>query len=177
MDKLKLKLNNDIVEITQDDNGRYCLNDLFKASGASRSKAPVQFLRWKQSGVEVVNLNGVNPHHLPEDFESYVIVTGKGRGSKTFAPLKVVYKYAAFISKDFENAVYDAFTKLTTGNMQEAANIASSVALTPEVIAKYEQRHRQLMDLLKEKYPDNNHIYTNINRLLSKVATAYTPKS
>lgn len=175
-DKLTLKLNDQIVEITMDDNGRYSLNDLFRASGESRSKAPVQFLRWKQSGVEVVNLNDVNPHRLPEDFDSYVIVAGKGRGSKTFAPLKVVYKYAAFISKDFENAVYDAFTKLTTGDVTEAANIASAVTLTPEIINQCDKACDKLRQVIQTKVTDNKYMYNNLFRIIGKASTGYTPK-
>lgn len=175
-DKLTLKLKDKVVEITMDDNGRYCLNDLFKASEATMSKKPNEFFRHKHCDIELINLNSGISRPLPEDFDSYAILTGKGRGSKTFAPLKVVYKYASFISKDFENAVYDAFTKLTIGDAQEAANIASSVTLTPEIIAKYQKRYRKLMSLISEKYPDNKYIHSNINRLIGKAVTGYTPK-
>ena len=43
MDKMILTLGETTVEIEMDDNGRYCLNDLYKASSAKRSKAPQQF--------------------------------------------------------------------------------------------------------------------------------------
>lgn len=130
-DKLKLKLNGTVVEITQDDNGRYCLNDLFKASDATMSKKPNEFFRHNHCDIELIKLNSGISRHLPDNFDSYAILVGKGRGSKTFAPLDVVYKYAAFISKEFEKAVFKAFTSLTTGNVQEAANIASEYTLTP----------------------------------------------
>lgn len=175
-DKLTLKLNDTVVEIEMDDNGRYCLNNLFKASGATMSKKPNEFFRYKHCDVELINLNSGISHPLPEDFESYALLTGKGRGSKTFAPLKVVYKYAAWVSKDFEDAVYSAFTSLTKGEVKEAANIASSVTITPEIIARYEKLHGKLSSLLKEKYPTNRYVYSNIYRLLGKVATGYTPK-
>lgn len=176
MDKLKLKINGKIVEVTQDDNGRYCLNDLFRSSGETQAKKPSEFLRFKGSDLIVVNLNSGESRQLPEDFDTYVILSGKGRGSKTFAPLKIVYKYASFVSKDFENAVYSAFTELSKGNTEKAANIASENTLTPEIIARYEKIHNKLLSLLKEKYPGNKFIYSNIHKLLGKVISGYTPK-
>jgi len=138
MDKLTLKLNDKLVTIEMDDNGRYCLNDIYKASGSDRNKRTGNFLRNTSTSVEVVDMNKrLKNEPLPEDFKSYVVLTGKGRGSKTFAPLGIVYEYAAWISKEFKKAIYSAFTELTIGNVTEAANIASSVALTPEIISRY----------------------------------------
>lgn len=176
-DKLVLKLNEQIVEIEQDDNGRYNLNDLYRASGSDRNKRTANFLRNKNCNVLVVDLNKrLRNEPLPEDFDSYVILTGRGRGSKTFAPLKVVYKYAAFISKDFENAVYDAFTKLTTGNVQEASSIASSVTITPEIINKHNQLRKKLQETIQEVYGTKKHWFTNYFRLITKTVTGFTPK-
>lgn len=175
-DKLSLKLNDKIVEVTMDDNGRYCLNDLFKASGATMSKKPNEFFRHKASDVSLVKLTAGNPALLPEDFESYAVMVGKGRGSKTFAPLKVVYKYASFISKEFENAVYDAFTKLTTGDVKEAANIASEYTLTPEIISKCDKACDKLRQVIQSRVPDNKYMYSNLFRIIGKASTGYTPK-
>lgn len=176
-DKLTLKLNDNIVEITMDDNGRYCLNDLFKASGAKMSKKPNEFFRHKHCDVEIIKLNSGISRPLPDDFESYVVLTGKGRGSKTFAPLKVVYKYAAFISKEFEDAVFSAFTALSKGNVQEAANIASSVALTPEIIAKQQKVQKALTETIQQVYGADSKRYIHYFRLVSKAVTGYTPKN
>ena len=176
-DKLTLKLNDKTVEVTMDDNGRYCLNDLYRASGSDRNKRTANFLRSNKASVEVVDLNKrLKNEPFPEDYDSYVVLTGKGRGSKTFAPLEVVYKYAAFISKDFEKAVFKAFTKLSTGDVQEAANIASSVTITPEIIAKHEKLRAKLASTIKDVYGNNHHKYINYFRLIGKVVTGYTPK-
>ena len=177
MGKLTVKLNDKLVSVEMDDSGRYCLNDIYKASGVGAPFKPVQYLRYKRSGVEVVNLNnGGNSHQLPEDFDSYVVVTGKGRGSKTFAPLKVVYKYAGWVSKDFEDAVYSAFTEISKGNVTEAANIASSVTLTPEIISRYEKLEKALQNTIASTYPESPHIHSNFFRVITKAATGYTPK-
>ena len=199
-DKLTLKLKDKIVEVTMDDNGRYCLNDLYKASGSNRSKAPQQFLR-SQKELEVFQTwksdKGLNvpcevtgeknltseackddkqQNAVCENFDSYVVQTKVNRATKTFASRKVVFKYTMFIDKGFYEAVVEAFDKLSTGDVQEAANIASSVTLTPEIIAKYQKRYHKLMSLISEKYPDNKYIHSNINRLIGKAVTGYTPK-
>ena len=177
MDKLTLKLDGKAVEVMQDDNGRYCLNDIFRASGSEPKNEPWRWLRTK-SAPDAVDLTGTKSGgcELPDDFDSYVIKVKLNRATVTFAPIKVVYKYAAWISKEFEDAVYSAFTELTKGNVKEAADIASSVTITPEIIARYEYLQGKLGKLLKEKYPDNQHIYSNIYRLLGKVVSGYTPK-
>lgn len=174
-DTLKLKLNDRVVEISYDDNGRYSLNDIHKAAASPEDKKPAAFLRHRGKDVERVRINGVKSPHFPEDFNSYVVVTGSGRGSATFAPLAVVYRYAAFISKDFENAVYSAFSELSKGNIQEAAAIVESVAVPPELIAKYEKLRVRLNEVVKEKYEPDPHALSNFNRLAVKAATGYSP--
>ena len=174
-DTLKLKLNNQIVEIGYDDNGRYSLNDLHKAASSPEDKKPSAFLRYRGKDVERVQVNGGISPHFPEDFNSYVVVTGKGRGAATYAPLPIVYRYAAFISKEFEDAVYAAFTELSKGNVQEAASIAESVAVPPELISKYNKTRTRLNEVVKEVYESDPHALSNFNRLAVKAATGYSP--
>jgi len=180
MDKLTLKLDGKAVEVMQDDNGRYCLNDIFRASGVTQTKKPSEWLRFKGDDMKKVKAWESDKAGFPTisemDFDTYVVQTKLNRATVTFAPLKVVYKYAAWISKEFEDAVYSAFTELTKGNVKEAADIASSVTITPEIIARYEYLQAKLNKLLKERYPDNQYIYSNIYRLLGKVVSGYTPK-
>jgi len=64
MDNMILKLDDTIVEVQMDDNGRYCLNDIYKASGKGDSNKPAKWLRSKMCGVSVVNLNGTNLSRL-----------------------------------------------------------------------------------------------------------------
>ena len=188
-DKLNLKLGDKVVEVTMDDNGRYSLNDIFRASGSLEKKKPYRFLNdskrdmkviktWENKGREILTCQTSDKDgksHL-SDFDSYVVQTKINRATVTFAPLEVVYKYAAFISKDFEKAVFKAFTKLSTGDVQEAANIASSVTITPEIIAKHEKLRANLASTIKDVYGNNHHKYINYFRLIGKVVTGYTPK-
>ena len=177
MDKLNLKLNEQIVEITQDDNGRYCLNDLYKASGSNDSKKPVKFLR-SQKELEVFQTwkSDKGPDVPCENFDSYVVQTKVNRATKTFASRKVVLKYAMFIDKSFYEAVVEAFDKLTTGDVQEAANIASEYTLTPEIISKCDKACRNLRKVIKSKVPYDQYMYNNLFRIIGKASTGYTPK-
>ena len=177
-DKLTLKLTDQIVEVAMDDNGRYSLNDLFKASGGTDKNKPYRFLKDTNRGIKVFkSWEMTGEENLTcEDFDKYVIQTKINRATVTFAPLKVVYKYAAFISKDFENAVYDAFTKLTTGDVTEAANIASAVTLTPEIINQCDKACDKLRQVIQTKVTDNKHMYNNLFRIIGKASTGYTPK-
>jgi len=177
MDKLTVKLNDKLISVEMDDSGRYCLNDIYKASGSDRNKRTGNFLRNASTSMEVVDLNKwLENEPFPEDFKSYVVITGKGRGSKTFAPLEIVYEYAAWISKEFKKAVYSAFTELSTGNVTEAASIASSITLTPEIISRYEKLEKALQNTIASVYPESPHMHSNFFRVITKAATGYTPK-
>lgn len=174
-DKLVLKLNDQVVEIEQDDNGRYCLNDLYKVSGGDDSKKPSKWLRY-QKDLEVINLESGLKVLIPDDFDSYIIKVGKARATKTFGSRKTVLKYAMFIDKDFYESVVTAFDKLVTGDVQEAANIASSVTITPEIINKHDQLRKKLQQTIQEVYGTKKHWFSNYFRLIAKTVTGFTPK-
>lgn len=174
MDKLTVKLNDKLVTVEMYDNGRYCLNDIYIASGAGESKKPVKFLRGA-SGIDVVDINkGQNvPCQSPD---SHVVRFKVGRATKTFGSLNTVLKYAMFIDKDFYKSAVKAFEHLTTGNVTEAASIASSITLTPEIISRYEKLEKALQATIASVYPDKPHMHSNFFRVITKAATGYTPK-
>ena len=94
--KLYIKLNNQILQIDQDNNRLYCLNDLYKASGGDDSKKPSKWLRYKK-WLEVVDPESKTVIKDCDDLDSFVTVTGKGRGSKTFGSFKTAVKYLNFL--------------------------------------------------------------------------------
>lgn len=97
-DKLTLKLGDTLVNVEMDDNGRYSLNDVFKASGASMTKKPSEFLRNKRTNITVIDLREDRPiTPYPENIDSYVVISGKGRGSRTTAPYKTTVAYLYFV--------------------------------------------------------------------------------
>ena len=121
-DKLTLKLNDKTVEVTMDDNGRYCLNDLYRASGSDRNKRTANFLRSNKASKTGDNKKPTkylrkNVGHVMTKqgtetdtcvVEPEVVITGKGRGSKTFASRRVFDEYAKFLGLvKIDDVTYD----------------------------------------------------------------------
>lgn len=79
-DKLVLKLNDQVVEIEQDDNGRYCLNDLYRSViDEHGNKKPSKFLRYKKNNCHQYRPSGV------------------GRNTKTWVDTSTLYSYLCFL--------------------------------------------------------------------------------
>lgn len=100
------------TKIKQDGQGRYCLNDLHKASGGNPIHAPSQFLRLKgtKEFIAVLDSHNANMHSAVE------IING-GVNQGCYASEKLVYKYAAWINPEFEVKVYDTFDKVVKGEL------------------------------------------------------------
>lgn len=103
----------DDTKIKQDSQGRYCLNDLHRASGGNPIHAPSQFLRLKgtKDFVSVLDNHNANLHSALE------IING-GTNQGCYAVEKLVYKYAAWINTEFEVKVYDTFDKVVKGKLR-----------------------------------------------------------
>ncbi|MDE1188220.1 MAG: KilA-N domain-containing protein [Pantoea sp.] len=92
----------DGVSVRQDNEGRYCLNDLHKAAGGERRNDPHDWMRLKQTKdlVELLSDTGI---------PVTVIKGGKNQG--TFVSKELVYSFAMWISPEFSLKVirtYDA---------------------------------------------------------------------
>jgi hypothetical protein len=111
------------VEIPLDDEGRYNLNALHKASGKDPSKAPTQWFRWGPA------------QDFIEEVKSHCASTQTGTKSTTYEPLKVVnggsnpgtfaheliaVEYAGWISPKFRILVNQTFIDYRTGKLVPA---------------------------------------------------------
>jgi deoxycytidine triphosphate deaminase len=114
-------VNNEIVEIRRDEEGRVNMNDLFKASGKGASKKPVHFFKNKKTKRLLSSLE--------ETVRIPTVVSTEGRGGSTYAHEDVVLAYAAWIDADFyanvartfgHAAVIEAFTALANNNVKKA---------------------------------------------------------
>lgn len=103
----------DNTEIRQDGQGRYCLNDLHRASGGNPIHAPSQFLRLKGTKEFVAILDKHNA-----DLHSALEINNGGINQGCYACEKLVYKYAAWINPEFEVKVYEIFDKVLKGEFQ-----------------------------------------------------------
>jgi hypothetical protein len=114
--------------IRQDEDGRYCLNDLHKASGDDKKHFPAYFLRNQQTKdlIEVIeaekddmqiciskNSNSANSHSSKnnhyENSHSAVKVINGGNSKGTYVVKELVYSYAMWISAKFHLMVIRAY--------------------------------------------------------------------
>ena len=106
--------------IRQDEDGRYCLNDLHKASGGEDRHKPKYWTGLIQTKelVQEVCKGGITP--LDEKQVITTIHGGNNRG--TFAAKELVYSYAMWISAKFHLMViraYDAMVMQTKINTRQ----------------------------------------------------------
>lgn len=96
----------DEVEITQDENGRYSLNDLHKASGSLDKHKPSNFKRTYNLDEFIRILKLDNP-----SFEPIQRIAGRYGG--TWVCRELVYKYAMWVSPAFELKVIRTFDAIS----------------------------------------------------------------
>ena len=95
------------ISIRQDDQGRYCLNDLHIASGNESKHKPANFIR-NQQAIDLIELL------KSEKLEPINVINGIG----TLAVKELVYAYAMWISAKFHLSVIRAYDALVTGQPQ-----------------------------------------------------------
>lgn len=103
--------------IRQDADGRYCLNDCFKAAGLPASKGPNEWAKNAQTEalIEELRSGGISPD--PKN----VVSTGPNATRGTYVVKELVYAYAMWISPSFNLQVIRAFDALVTGQIPNAA--------------------------------------------------------
>lgn len=97
--------------IRQDENGRYCLNDLHKAAMANgyatKNHRPTEFLRSEPVKEFLAELEKVGKSHIK---------TTKGRSGGTYTTELVALRYAGWISPKVEVEVYKTFQKVVNAD-------------------------------------------------------------
>ena len=98
--------------IRQDQFGRYCLNDLHKASGGEQKNQPRYFLENKQTQdlAQALTDSGIPL--------SPINVIRGGLEQGTYVVKQIVYAYAMWISAAFNLKVINTFDAVATGAMQ-----------------------------------------------------------
>ena len=94
--------------IRQDQYGRYCLNDLHKASGGEQKNQPRYFLENKQTQDLVQALTDSGIPLTP------INVTRGGLDQGTYVVKQIVYAYAMWISATFNLKVINTFDAIVT---------------------------------------------------------------
>ena len=89
--------------IRQDQYGRYCLNDLHKASGGEDKHAPYRFVRNEQTQALIAEIN-----RSPNMVNACEMIKG-GLDQGTYVVKQIVYAYAMWISAAFNLKVINTF--------------------------------------------------------------------
>lgn len=110
------------IQIRQDDEGRYCLNDCHRASGMSETKRPGNWLKNAQT-VELINELGDARIIASDKLVNPVNVIKGGNNQGTYVVKELVYAYAMWISPAFHLKVIRAYDDLVHGKYQPVVNL------------------------------------------------------
>ena len=103
------------ISIRQDSEGRYCLNDLYKASGSNPKHKPSNWLRTQQTQDIITELEkdeaGI-PASNVLTAHIRAVKKSEGRYGATYVTKELVYAYAMWISASFSLKVIRAYDAL-----------------------------------------------------------------
>lgn len=112
------------ITIEQDDEGRYCLNDVHKAAGGAERHKPVHWTNNDSTQSLVYDLKVENPSFEP-------ITTKRGSMGGTYAVKELVYAYAMWISPTYHLKVIRAYDRMVTDGVAVHENAAQDLLDNP----------------------------------------------
>lgn len=121
--------------IRQDQYGRYCLNDLHKASGGQDKHAPYRFIRNEQTQDLITEIN-----RSPNMVNACEMTKG-GLEQGTYVVKELVYSYAMWISPIFNLKVIRTFDAVA--NQQQLPDLNNPTQLR-ELLLGYAEQNIQL---------------------------------
>lgn len=159
------------IIIRQDAEGRYCLNDLHKASGGEEKNKPKFWLENKQTQELVQELSeGGNPPSVNSQPIS-VIRGGKNQG--TFVVKELVYAYAMWISPRFHLQVIRAYDELVA----QKVTAASKLVVKHDARVEYKPMQEALRQSRDELGKETKHFhYSNEADMLNRIILGMTSK-
>jgi hypothetical protein len=119
--------------IRQDLDGRFCLNDLYKAAGSHQKHRPKYWLESQQTKdlIAVLSDGGKPPTQQNQPVK---VIQGGNKQQGTFVVKELVYAYAMWISAEFYLAVIRAYDALVTGQLQSDNSRHDYLALQDETM-------------------------------------------
>jgi hypothetical protein len=169
VNKLVLKLEGKVIELALHDTEAgmlYKAQDLLKGGLGYEGKPLLNAVsNWKERS-KSKDLN-------------FKCLTLKGKYGGTYLTQEQLFSLAADISSDFHKAVFEAFTAAAQGDGKAAVDIATSVAIPPELLDREKVLRLQMNTLIDIEAGDDPrkraNLYTNFNRLIGKGVSGYTP--
>ena len=159
---MKITFNGYTFTIPTNDQGQYHATALSQA--------------WAAAGGQVRALDDWMKTLDETQMRKFAAFSKRGRKGGTWVNKRGLLAFAAYCSSEFEDAVFDAFDELTKGNTMQAAAIAESVAVSPELLEKHDATRKAMNDAIKAKGIDMfGNAYGNFYRLACKAATGYVP--
>ncbi|MEJ6520344.1 phage antirepressor KilAC domain-containing protein [Shewanella bicestrii] len=139
------------VEITTDDQGRFNLNALHRASGEGDNKAPAQWLRNAQAKQLVQELTDMQICTSPIEAKK------GGTEQGTFAHELLAVSYAGWISPAFQLKVNQVFLDYRSGKLQPVSidpmDALRDPAIMRSLLLGYSEKVLELEDQLKVTQP------------------------
>lgn len=144
------------VEITTDDQGRFNLNALHRASGEADHKRPSKWLATEPTKELIAELEQLSPS---EGLAQKAVNSVKGGSTPgTFAHELLAVSYAGWISPSFQLKVNQVFLDYRSGKLQPASHIDPMDALRDpatmrSLLLGYSEKVLELEDQLKVTQP------------------------
>ena len=113
--------------IRQDEDGRYCLNDLHKASGDDKKHFPAYFLRNQQTKDLIEEVERYANSHIGQNGASanlqkaVKVIKGGAEKQGTYVVKELVYAYAMWISAKFHLQVIRAYDSMVARLFTESS--------------------------------------------------------
>lgn len=159
------------ITIRQDAEGRYCLNDLHKASGGEQRHQPRYWLENLQTQELVQELSDSgNPLSLNN---SPITIIKGGKNQGTFVVKELVYAYAMWISPRFHLQVIRAYDEL----VNQKVTAASKLPVRHDARVEYKPMQEALRQLREEAGKETKHFhYSNEADMLNRIVLGMTSK-
>ena len=152
------------VDVRDDGEGRFCLNDLHRASGFKKSDQPSNFMRRVETialEAEIANSSDVR------NYQPTKVVVGWGGG--TYACKELVYAYSMWISPQFHLKVIRAYDAMVAREQPPTFHLPQTMAEALRLAADQAEeieRQQALIEQAKpkvefvDKYVDATGLYT-----------------
>lgn len=136
------------TRVTTDDRGNVCLNDLWRLAGAPANGRPTDWHRHKRTEALEGALRAKmveKLHHSGEAIETYY-VSGKGRGSRSYAHPVLALDYAELLEPALGVEIREVFLRIKENDVTLALEIVEG--MTEQI--EYDDLRVKLRQLVKE---------------------------